>query len=232
MSTRRRFAGKRLPLTLAFGALVAAAMGAACNGFFPDNTLVSLAIQPPSPQVQVGQSTGLQAWGTYQDNSRSLLTSGVVWTSSGQDSTVDINPSSGQITGVGTGGTATITASSQGISATATATSFLGNVSGLTICTGTFNTGVCPAATWTIKGSAGGSNDYYAKATSSGTVVDVTVVASWSVSPTPTGGSIVCSNSVSPAICTLTPPVTQTGPYVITVTYPGTTPATANITVD
>jgi len=218
-------------LALAFGVLVAAAMGAACNGFFPDNTLVSLAIQPPSPQVQVGQSTGLEAWGTYQDNSRSLLTSGVAWTSSGQDSTVDVSPS-GVMTGVGSGGSATITASSQGISATATATAFLGNVSDLTICTGTFNTGTCPASTWTISGSKGGSNDYYAKATSSGTAVDVTVVASWSVSPTPSTGTIQCSNSdVSPETCTVANP-TSTGPYVITVTYPGTTPATASITVD
>ena len=220
-------------MTLAFGALVAAAMGAACNGFFPDNTLLSLAIQPPSPQVQVGQSTGLQAWGTYQDNSRSLLTSGVVWTSSGQDSTVDINASSGQITGVGTGGTATITASSQGISATATATSFLGNVSGLTICTGTFNTGACPASTWIVSAASSSIQQYYAKATSSGTTLDVTAVANWSVSPGASTGSVTCSNSgVPPETCTVTPPVTPTGPYVITVTYPGTTPVTANITVN
>ena len=232
MSTRHRFAGKKLPLTLAFGVLVAAAIGAACNGFFQDNTLVSLAIQPPSPQVQVGQSTGLQAWGTYQDNSRSLLTSGVAWTSSGQDSTVDISPS-GEITGVGTGGTATITASSQGISSTATATSFLGNVSGLTICTGTFNTGACPASTWIVSAASSSSQTYYAKATSSGTTLDVTAVATWTVTPTATAGSVTCSNSgVPPETCTVTPTVTPTGTYVITVTYPGTTPVTANITVN
>ncbi|MGA2456974.1 MAG: Ig-like domain-containing protein [Terriglobales bacterium] len=231
MSTRRRFTGKKLPLTLAFGVLVAAAIGAACNGFFQPKTLSSIAIQPPSPQVQVGQSAGLQAYGTYSDTSKSLLTSGVAWTSTGQDVSVNIDANTGQITGVAPGGTATITASAQGVSATATATAYLGNVTDLTVCSGTFNTGTCPASTWTISGSKGGSNDYYAKATSAGTPVDVTVVASWSVSPTPTAGTIVCLNSVSPAVCTLTPTVTQTGPYVITVTYPGTTPATANITV-
>ncbi len=232
MTTRRRFTGKKLPLALAFGVLVAAAIGAACNGFFVPNSLNSIAIQPPSPQVQVGLSTGLQAWGTYQDNSRSLLTSGVAWTSSGQDVSVNIDPNTGLITGVAPGGTATITASSQGISATATPTAYLGNVTGLTVCTGTFNTGTCPASTWTISGSTSGSNSYYAKATSAGSPVDVTVVATWTVTPTPSTGTIVCSNSgVSPESCVLTPPVAPTGPYVITVTYPGTTPATANITV-
>jgi len=232
MSTRRRFTGKRLPLTLAFGVLVAAAIGAACNGFFQPNTLSSIAIQPPSPQVQVGQTYGLQAYGTYSDNSKSLLTSGVAWTSTGQDVSVNIT-STGQISGVDSGGTATITASAQGVSATATATAYLGNVTGLTVCTGTFNTGVCPASTWTISGSTSGNQSYYAKATSASTTVDVTVVATWTVTPTPSTGSIVCSNSgVSPETCVLTPPVAPTGPYVITVTYPGTTPATANITVD
>ncbi len=232
MTTRRRFAGKRLPLTLAFGVLVAAAIGAGCHGFFPPNSLTAIAIQPPTPQVEVGQSMGLQAWGTYQDNSHSQITSGVAWSSSGQETTVDIDPNTGVITGVGVGGTATITAAAQGYSATATATSYLGNVTGLTVCTGFFDTGTCPASTWTVKGTVGGSQSYYAKATSAGTVVDVTTVATWSVSPGTSTGTIACVASTSPASCTLTPPVTPTGPYVITVTYPGTTPVTANITVD
>src|SRR5882762_7013146 len=172
--------GRKLALTLAFTALVALAFGAGCRGFFPKNSLSSIAIQPPSPQVQVGQSTGLQAWGTYQDNNKSQLTSGVVWTTS-NNQTVSINPNTGEITGEGSGGTATITAAAQGISATAQATAFLGNVTGLTVCTGTFNTGTCPASTWTISGTVGGTQNYYAKATSNGTIVDVTTVATWTV---------------------------------------------------
>ncbi len=101
--------GRKLALTLAFTVLVALAFGAGCRGFFPKNSLSSIAIQPPSPQVQVGQSTGLQAWGTYQDNSKSQLTSGVVWTTS-NNQTVSIDPNTGEITGEGSGGTATITA--------------------------------------------------------------------------------------------------------------------------
>ncbi|MGB9074474.1 MAG: Ig-like domain-containing protein [Terriglobales bacterium] len=230
MATGRRFAENRLPLTLAFTVLVVVAVGVSCKGFFPPNSLSSIAIQPPSPQVQVGQSTGLQAWGTYLDNSKSQLTSGVVWTTS-DNTTVSIDQNTGEITGEGSGGTATITAAAQGISATATATSFLPNVTGLTVCTGTFNTGTCPAPTWTISGTSGGHQSYYAKATSNGTTVDVTTVATWAVSPTATNGSVTCDASLSPATCTVDPGTT-TGPYVITVTYPNVPSVTANITVD
>ena len=95
MASGRMFTGKRLPLTLAFGVLVAAAIGAGCNGFFTSPTLNSIAIQPPSPQVQVGDTLNLQAWGTYSDGSRSQITSGVAWTSS-DNSTVSINPNTGE----------------------------------------------------------------------------------------------------------------------------------------
>jgi hypothetical protein len=223
--------GRKLALTLAFTALVAVAFGVSCRGFFTKNSLSSIAIQPPSPQVQVGQSTGLQAWGTYQDNTRSQIKSGVVWTTS-DNKTVSIDPNTGEITGEGSGGTATITAAAQGLSATATATAFLPNVTGLTVCTGAFDTGTCPASTWIISGSVGGTRNYYAKATSNSTTVDVTTVATWTVTPTPSTGSIQCTNSgTSPETCTVANP-TSTGPYVITVTYPGVSPVTANITVD
>jgi len=227
------FTGRKLPLSLAFAVLVVVATGVSCKGFFTNPTLSSLAIQPPSPQVQVGSgnSITLQAWGTYDDNSRSQITSGVAWTSSGQDMTVDVDKN-GVMTGVGTGGTATITASAQGISGTAQATAFLGNVSGLTLCSGTYDTGSCPATTPIIKGSSGGSQNYYAKAVSNGTKVDVTTVATWVVTPTATTGSVTCDATATPAVCTVAVQTTPTGPYTITVTYPGVNPVTATITVD
>jgi trimeric autotransporter adhesin len=228
------FTGRKLPLTLAFAVLVAVAIGLSCNGFFTDPTLSSLAIQPPSPQVQVGDgnSITLQAWGTYNDNSRSQIKSGVAWSSSGQGTTVDVDPNTGVMTGVGSGGTATITASAQGISGTAQATAFLGNVSGLTLCSGTYDTGSCPATTPIIKGLSGGMQNYYAKAVSNGTKVDVTTVATWSVAPTATTGSVTCDASTSPAVCAVAQQTTPTGSYVITVTYPGVNPVTATITVN
>jgi hypothetical protein len=231
MAIGRGFAGKRLLLALAFGVLLAAAFGVGCNGFFQDATLSSIAIQPPTPQVQVGQSMTLQAWGTDSNNHRAQIKSGVAWTSSDHN-VVLIDPNTGQITGEGTGGTATITAAAQGLSATATATAFLGNVSGLMICTGTFDTGTCPAATWSISGQTGGNQNYYAKADSNGTTVDVTTVATWNVTPTTTAGGVTCDATSSPAVCTVLPQTTPTGPYVITVTYPNLPAVTANIQVN
>ncbi len=126
MSTRRRFTGKRLPLTLAFGALVAAAIGAACNGFFPPNTLETIAIQPPSLDLGVTATQQFTAWGTYQDGTRSQITSGLVWTSS---DTVDAPiTTAGIVTGVNvTSAAVTITGAAQGLSGTATV-SVIGDV--------------------------------------------------------------------------------------------------------
>ncbi len=227
------FTGRKLPLTLGFVVLLGMAFGASCKGFFPDATLSSISIQPPTPQVQVGQSTTLQAWGTDSNNKRSQIKSGVVWASS-DNNVVLIDTNTGVITGKGNGGTATITAAAQGLSATATATAFLGNVSGLTICSGTFNTGVCPAATWSISGQTGGTQNYYAKADSNGTTVDVTTVATWNVTPTATTGGVTCDAASSPAVCTVQAQTTPAGGtiYTITVTYPNIPAVTASIQVN
>jgi len=130
MATRSGLAGKRLPLTLAFGALVAAAIGAACNGFFLPNTLETIAIQPPSVNLSVTATQGFSAWGTYQDGTRSQITSGLVWTSS---DTVDAPiTAAGIVTGVSvTSAAVTITGAAQGLSGTATV-SVIGDVTAIT----------------------------------------------------------------------------------------------------
>src|SRR5450755_1695608 len=141
------FTGRKLALTLAFTVLVALALGAGCRNFFQPNSLVSVAVQPPSPSVQLNTTTTLQAYGTYQDNTRALLTSGVVWSTS--DGTVmPIDPVSGVATGEGLG-TATITASSQGISGTASATVYI-NVTSLTV----------KPMTWQFKAADGGTQSF------------------------------------------------------------------------
>jgi hypothetical protein len=225
--------GRKLALSLAFTVLVAVAFGMSCNGFFPPNSLTAISIQPPSPQIEVGAANAqtLQAWGTYEDNSRSQITSGVEWTSS-DDTVISIGLTTGLATGENVGGQATITAAAQGLSATASATAYLGSVSDLQLCTGTYNTGLCPAGTVFISATNGGTQDYYAKATYDGAPVDVTTVATWTVTPTATSGSVTCDNSASPAVCTVEPQTAPTGNYTITVTYPGTTAVTATITLD
>ncbi len=131
MSTRRRFTGKRLPLTLAFGALVAAAIGAACNGFFVSPTLTSLTINPTTPDVELQTSVTLQAFGVYSDGTSAYLTSSVSWSSS--DPTVASVTGNGSATLTGLQiGTTTITAGSQSVTSTATATVFI-NISSMSI---------------------------------------------------------------------------------------------------
>jgi hypothetical protein len=110
-------------LTLAFTVLIALAAGVSCKDFFQPNSLESVVVQPPSPNVLLGETTDLQAWGTYQDNTRTQITSGVAWTSS-DPTIVSIDPNSGVATGVAAG-TATITAAAQGLSGTASATVFI-----------------------------------------------------------------------------------------------------------
>ena len=229
------FTGRKLPLTLSFVVLVGLALTVSCKGFFTDPTLNTIAIQPPTPQVEVDHSIALQAWGTYSDNTRKQIKSGVAWTTSDHN-IVDIDPNTGQITGKGNGGTATITAAAQGLSATATATSFLGNVSNLQVCTGVFNTNGtgCPAATWSVSGQGGGTQDYYARVTTDTGPVDVTTVATWDVTPATTAGGVTCDGTATPAVCTVLPQTLPAGGtiYTITVAYPNLPSVTANIQVN
>jgi Bacterial Ig-like domain (group 2) len=121
MATGRGFAGKRLPLTVAFAVLLVAAFGAGCKNFFQDPTLSSVSIQPTKPQVNVGQTLTLQAWGTYSDNSRKQIKSGVSWS---------VDPAGiATITGTGTAtlegiapGSVTVSVSAQALGGTADAT--------------------------------------------------------------------------------------------------------------
>jgi trimeric autotransporter adhesin len=204
--------------------LLLAVVLSSCKGFFVNPTLSSISIQPPSPLVEVGKTEDLQAWGTYSDDSRSQITSGVVWSSS-DISTVSIDTNSGVIQGESTGGTATITAAAQGLSATATATAYLGTISNFEVCQGTFNTGTCPASTWSLT-TSGGYQYFYAKGTYNGSAIDLTTSATW----TPSNSDISCDNSSSPATCTVSSGISS-GSYTIIVTYGTSYSATLNINV-
>lgn len=184
-----------------------------CKGFFVNPTLSSISIQPPSPLVEVGNTEDLQAWGTYSDSSRSQITSGVVWSSS-DVSTVSIDANSGVIQGEGTGGTATITAAAQGLSATVTATSYLGTISNFEVCKGAFNTGTCPISTWST--AADTSATFYALGTYNGNPVDLTTSSTWSSS---NSTYVSCDNGSSPATCTVASDTPTNTTYTITVTY-------------
>jgi hypothetical protein len=229
--------GRKLALTLAFTILVALAFGVSCTGFFPKNSITALSIQPPSPQIQVGtaNSQTLQAWGTFQDNTRSQITSGVQWTSS-DSNVLQIGPTTGVATGVGTGGTATVTAAAQGLSTTATATVFLGNITGFQVCMGTFgattscSNGSSPLV-WNVNVTSASVNQtFVSQGTANGAPLDFTTASTWTVESS-ISSSITCATSASPASCTVAQGATA-GTYTITVTYgTGSSTSTATISV-
>jgi hypothetical protein len=230
---------RKLALTFAFTVLVAVAAGVSCKGFFTPPTLSSLAIQPPSPQIEVGPTTTqtLQAWGTYSDNSRSQITSGVAWSSNPATTIEILAPCATQECGSATvqgvaSGTATITAAAQGISTTATATAYLGNVTSFEVCLGT-TVPVSPCTTtWDANAQSQTTQDFVAQGTSNGTPYDLTTAATWTVAPTPAAGSIECDNTSSPAVCTVDSGTTASPPnYVITVTYGANPTLTATATI-
>ena len=107
----------------ALAVLTSVALAVSCQGFFPKATLQSIALQPPTPTFSVGLQQPMQAWGTNSNNGRSQITTGVSWQLSGASSgtVATIDPNSGTMTGVNAG-TITVTASSQGLSGTTTAT--------------------------------------------------------------------------------------------------------------
>jgi hypothetical protein len=111
----------KLRLTGALAALVALALAASCRGFFVPEQLSSITISPTSPNVPLGGTTQLAAFGTNTDGtSAGNITSKVSWSSS--NGTVSVN-TSGVLTGNDlSSSAATITAEDQGISATASAT--------------------------------------------------------------------------------------------------------------
>jgi hypothetical protein len=108
----------------AFAVLGMMALAVSCKGFFQPPTWTAITIQPPNPSVAVGYSTTLQAFGTDTNGNHSQITSGLVWdlsNATGSGTVATLNPNSGEFTGVSPG-TVTITASSEGVSGTATGT--------------------------------------------------------------------------------------------------------------
>lgn len=135
MAIGRSFAGKRLPLTLAFGALVVAAIGVGCRGFFVKPTLTSLGITPASPtitDIAPNNTQQFSAVGTFNDGSSGSTP--VTWSSDSPDTIASIGANSGLATAVGVG-TANITATSTilpTISAQTQLTVVPGNVTSIT----------------------------------------------------------------------------------------------------
>ncbi len=122
---------QKLQLIGAFAALATLALAVSCRGFFTNPTLSSLTVNPATPNVEVGASTPLTAYGVYSDGSGGYVTSNVSWSSSDTSVATVTGGGNATMTGVGIG-TTTITASSQSVSGTTTATVFIA-ITALTI---------------------------------------------------------------------------------------------------
>jgi hypothetical protein len=242
MLSGRTFAGKRLPLTIAFTLLLLAAFGAGCKGFFVAPTLTSITINPTAPTVQVGSNITLSAYGVNSNSEGSYLTSGVSWSTS--DPTIAVITGSCATTTCGSvsvqgvaAGSATITAGSQSVTNTATLTVVLPNVTNFQVCEGTFgSTSSCSNASsalvYHVSGTNGGTQTFIAQGTSSGTVYDLTTQSTWTLSSTPTAGSISCTNSdTTPETCVIANNTTL-GTYPIVVSYGGNGSTAASATLD
>lgn len=212
------FTGRKLALTLAFAVLVALAFGVSCKGFFVKPTLTSIAINPTAPQVNVGSTTTLTVFGTYDDGTRSVVTSGVSW-SSDTTAVATIGTTTGVLTGVSPGN-AGISASAQALSATASATVIL---TGATLA-------VTPISA-TVKQS-GTAPPFTFTATSGTTVVDITTDNGGTLTITPTSTDLTCTPSGGTEVCSADA-TTQLGTYTLTMTYAGATnSASATLTVN
>ncbi len=212
--------GRRLPLTLAFVVVVALAVGVSCHGFFVNPTLTSIAISPTAPQVQVGKTLTLQAFGTYDDGSRKQVTSGVSW-SSGTPSVATIDPNTGVLTGVEPG-SSTITASAQALSGTATATVILTGVSAITV----------NPTSGTVSHGSGTGFTFTFTATANGVQVPITTDNGGILTISPASSSVTCAanDTAGTETCSADSSATQ-GNYTIQMSYSGSNAAPASATL-
>jgi len=220
--------GRKLALSLAFTVLVALAFGVSCRGFFQRNSLSSIAIQPPSLDLGVDATQQFSAWGTYQDGSRTQITSGVVWTSS---DTVDAPiTSAGMVTGVSvTSSSATITGAAQGLSGTATVT-VIGDVTSMSVSPTNRSMTEGTDYPFTFTGSPGPPT--YITTSNGGTL---TITASNSASTSLFTCTVGTDNSGNPAeSCTAQSGAVAGNPWSIIMSYPtssgGSVTATATAT--
>ncbi len=197
-------------LLVAAASVVLCLVLASCSGFFIKPSISSIFIQPSAATVGVGQQVSLAAYATYSDGTQNQISGGSVgWTSSAPNVATITSPG-GQATGVSIG-TATMTASSRGISGTGTVNVTLSNITTLVITTNQGSTQNQTVAT--INGTTG-TLQFYAYANGSANN-DVTQSVTWTSSNTQVAG--ISSGSSS-------------GNGLATAVAAGTTNITATIT--
>ena len=184
------------------------------------NSLVSIAVTPASPTINISATQQFTATGTYADSSTANITSSVTWTS-GTPATATIN-SSGLATGVAAG-TSSITAALSGVTSPAQT---------LTVSAATLVSIAVTPANPTI--SVGGTQQFTATGTySSGPTQDITGSVTWS-SGTPATATINSSGlatGVAVGSTTISAILSgKTGTATLNVITGGTPPSITSVT--
>jgi uncharacterized protein YjdB len=209
----RRVSQRRWVLPATGIAVLLCLTWAGCSGFFISPTLSSIYISPPSATIAENNTVQLTATGTYSDGSQNQITGSAVGWSSSPDTIATVTSPGGLVTGVDTG-TATITATAQGITATGTITVTPTNVTTIQITTTEFST--APQSTATISGVPIGLQFYaYANMSSS---QDITQAVTWTSSNTSvatissgsSGGGNGLAMSVAAGTTNITASITNT----------------------
>ena len=178
-------------------ALFSSAFLSSCSGFFIKPTISSIYIRPSAATVGIGQTTPLTAYATYSDGTQNQLSGDSVGWSSSAPTIASVTSPGGSVTGVALG-SASITATAQGVSGTATINVTISNITSLVI---TITPGSTqPITTATITGT-NGTLQFYAYANGSAKN-DVTQAVAWSSSNSGTVASISSGNSSGNGLAT------------------------------
>ena len=171
--------GHRRRIVLATGtAILLCLTCSGCSGFFINPSISSIFITPSAATVSVNNTQQLTATATYSDGSKNTLSGNSVgWTSS-NDAVATITPG-GLVTAVATG-TATMMATAEGVSGTASITVTVQNLTSIIITTTAGSTN--PPGTVTISG-APNTLQFYAYANGSASQ-DITNAVTWKSSNT------------------------------------------------
>jgi hypothetical protein len=210
---------RKLQLLATFTGLLLLAGLIGCRGFFQNPQLTTVTVSPSSAQIQLGTNLTMTASGTFDDGSHRNLTSGVFWSSS-DNTTAPINSATGVVTGRAITPTpVTITASSTGISGTATLSVNPGNVTAITI----------QPSSQTIT-APGGSTTYNCIASITGMPnLDVSGLVTWTVTDSTgaTAAGITASQGQIPMTVTTTGSAVPATYHVNASWTPNTTTFTA-----
>jgi hypothetical protein len=171
----------RVVITTGLAFVLCVSMGS-CSGFFISPSISSIFITPSAATISAGNTVQLTATARYSDGSQKTISGDQVgWTSSATNVATVTSPG-GLVMGVSTG-TATITASSQGVNSTASVTVTPENVTSVSITT-TQGDASGSQSTATISGVPN-TLQFYAYANGSGTPAnDLTQAVTWTSSNT------------------------------------------------